>query len=59
MPDFSCFLGVLSFLSDLLSVPTQGRVALITGVTGQNASSLGERRLEKGYAVHGNCFAEA
>ncbi len=36
-----------------------GRVALITGITGQDGSYLAELLLEKGYAVHGNCFAEA
>ena len=31
----------------------QGKVALITGVTGQDGSYLAEFLLEKGYAVHG------
>ncbi len=30
-----------------------GRVALITGITGQDGSYLAELLLEKGYAVHG------
>lgn len=32
---------------------TQGRVALITGVTGQDGAYLAELLLEKGYVVHG------
>jgi GDPmannose 4,6-dehydratase len=32
---------------------TQGRVALITGVTGQDGAYLSELLLEKGYTVHG------
>ncbi len=34
-------------------VSCTGRVALITGITGQDGSSLAELLLEKGYAVHG------
>jgi GDP-D-mannose dehydratase len=36
------------------STPT--KTALITG---QDGSYLAELLLEKGYVVHGNCFAEA
>ena len=32
---------------------TEGRVALITGVTGQDGSYLAEYLLDKGYIVHG------
>jgi GDPmannose 4,6-dehydratase len=32
---------------------TRGRVALITGITGQDGSYLTEQLLEKGYTVHG------
>ena len=35
------------------SVSCAGRVALITGITGQDGSYLAELLLEKGYAVHG------
>ena len=41
------------------SASSVGKVALITGITGQDGSYLAELLLEKGYAVHGNCFAEA
>jgi GDPmannose 4,6-dehydratase len=34
-------------------VDCQGRVALITGITGQDGSYLAELLLEKGYVVHG------
>jgi len=34
-------------------VSCRGRVALITGITGQDGSYLAELLLEKGYAVHG------
>jgi GDPmannose 4,6-dehydratase len=33
--------------------PAQGRVALITGITGQDGSYLAELLLDKGYIVHG------
>lgn len=33
--------------------PYEGRVALITGITGQDGSYLTEQLLEKGYEVHG------
>ena len=33
--------------------PSQGRRALITGITGQDGSYLAELLLEKGYDVHG------
>ncbi len=33
--------------------PTEGRTALITGITGQDGSYLAELLLEKGYEVHG------
>jgi GDPmannose 4,6-dehydratase len=38
-----------------LNIPetTNGRVALITGITGQDGSYLTEQLLEKGYIVHG------
>ncbi|HHJ35505.1 MAG TPA: NAD-dependent epimerase/dehydratase family protein, partial [Gammaproteobacteria bacterium] len=32
---------------------TSGKVALITGITGQDGSYLAEFLLEKGYVVHG------
>ena len=35
------------------------KTALITGITGQDGSYLAELLLEKGYQMHGNCFAEA
>lgn len=35
------------------SNPYEGRVALITGITGQDGSYLTEQLLEKGYTVHG------
>jgi len=35
------------------SLPTFGRIALITGITGQDGSYLTELLLEKGYIVHG------
>ena len=35
------------------SVSCAGRVALITGITGQDGSYLAELLLEKGYVVHG------
>ena len=38
---------------------TPAKTALITGITGQDGSYLAELLLEKGYVVHGNCFAEA
>jgi GDPmannose 4,6-dehydratase len=33
--------------------PTQPKVALSTGITGQDGSYLAELLLEKGYIVHG------
>jgi GDPmannose 4,6-dehydratase len=33
--------------------PTEGRAALVTGITGQDGSYLAELLLEKGYTVHG------
>ena len=36
-----------------MNAPTQGRVALITGATGQDGAYLSELLLEKGYTVHG------
>tara|TARA_R100001509_G_scaffold163813_1_gene139326 strand:+ start:1783 stop:2922 length:1140 start_codon:yes stop_codon:yes gene_type:complete len=36
-----------------MDTKTQGKVALITGVTGQDGSYLAEFLLEKGYTVHG------
>ena len=33
--------------------PPNGKVALITGVTGQDGAYLAELLLEKGYVVHG------
>ena len=35
------------------AIDCRGRVALITGVTGQDGSYLAELLLEKGYVVHG------
>ena len=35
------------------AVNCKGRVALITGITGQDGSYLAELLLEKGYTVHG------
>ncbi|RYZ90854.1 MAG: NAD-dependent epimerase/dehydratase family protein, partial [Proteobacteria bacterium] len=34
-------------------IPSNGKVALITGVTGQDGSYLAELLLSKGYEVHG------
>jgi len=39
--------------------PSLATTALITGITEQDGSYLAELPLEKGYMVHGNCFAEA
>jgi GDPmannose 4,6-dehydratase len=36
-----------------MTKPTQPKVALITGITGQDGSYLAEFLLEKGYVVHG------
>ncbi len=36
-----------------MTKPTQPKVALITGITGQDGSYLAEFLLEKGYIVHG------
>ena len=36
-----------------MTTPTQPKVALITGITGQDGSYLAEFLLEKGYIVHG------
>jgi GDPmannose 4,6-dehydratase len=36
-----------------MSLPSQSRVALITGITGQDGAYLAEFLLKKGYAVHG------
>jgi len=41
------------FMGDGSADPTQGRVALITGITGQDGSYLAELLLDKGYIVHG------
>jgi GDPmannose 4,6-dehydratase len=35
------------------SIALNGKVALITGITGQDGSYLAEFLLEKGYIVHG------
>jgi len=40
-------------VSSEASFDCQGRVALITGITGQDGSYLAELLLEKGYVVHG------
>lgn len=37
----------------MTSADTKGRVALITGVTGQDGAYLAELLLAKGYVVHG------
>ncbi|MBX7103109.1 MAG: GDP-mannose 4,6-dehydratase [Gemmataceae bacterium] len=37
----------------MLSAPTQHRIALVTGITGQDGSYLAEFLLSKGYDVHG------
>ena len=37
----------------MAEIATEGRRALITGITGQDGSYLAELLLEKGYAVHG------
>jgi len=39
--------------SDRVSQKCEGRVALITGITGQDGAYLAELLLEKGYTVHG------
>ena len=36
-----------------MNVPLSGRIALITGVTGQDGAYLSELLLNKGYIVHG------
>lgn len=36
-----------------MSIPSNGKVALITGVTGQDGAYLSELLLSKGYTVHG------
>jgi len=36
-----------------MSMPSQAKTALITGITGQDGSYLAELLLEKGYQVHG------
>jgi GDPmannose 4,6-dehydratase len=43
----------LSIHSSVLSTAKQPKVALITGITGQDGSYLAEFLLEKGYIVHG------
>ena len=43
----------MSVITPLASRPCSGRVALITGITGQDGSYLAELLLEKGYEVHG------
>ena len=35
------------------AVPSCGKVALVTGITGQDGSYLAELLLSKGYTVHG------
>ena len=40
-------------MSKISSLQTQSKVALITGITGQDGSYLAEFLLEKGYIVHG------
>gem|GEM_PF-5982947 len=41
------------------STTSPAKTALITVITGQDGSYLSDLLLEKGYVVHGNCFAEA
>jgi GDPmannose 4,6-dehydratase len=36
-----------------MTSPSNGKVALITGITGQDGSYLAEFLLDKGYTVHG------
>ena len=43
----------LTFLGGTMSQASNGKVALITGVTGQDGAYLSELLLEKGYIVHG------
>ena len=43
----------MSVIPPLATHPCSGRVALITGITGQDGSYLAELLLEKGYVVHG------
>lgn len=38
---------------DLSKVEPNGKIALVTGITGQDGSYLAELLLEKGYVVHG------
>jgi len=45
--------GVAPMSFNPSSVDCRGRVALITGITGQDGSYLAELLLEKGYGVHG------
>lgn len=40
-------------VEDVKEVPANGKVALITGITGQDGSYLTELLLSKGYVVHG------
>ncbi|WP_247237839.1 GDP-mannose 4,6-dehydratase [Telluribacter sp. SYSU D00476] len=40
-------------MNNLSSIPTNNKVALITGVTGQDGAYLSELLLSKGYTVHG------
>ena len=37
----------------MIDVPSNGRVAFVTGITGQDGSYLAELLLQKGYTVHG------
>jgi len=46
------------FMGDEIRIPkvaARPKVALITGITGQDGSYLAELLLDKGYEVHGIC----
>jgi GDPmannose 4,6-dehydratase len=38
---------------DLSKIEANGKIALVTGITGQDGSYLAELLLQKGYVVHG------
>jgi hypothetical protein len=44
-----------AYLPSKMTSAERQRVALVTGITGQDGSYLAELLLEKGYTVHGSC----
>lgn len=50
---FGCFRQILTINQDINLMPKKRKVALITGVTGQDGAYLAELLLRKGYDVHG------